>query len=46
MRRNSAGVLGPLFTVFLVGFGHSSTLVAIVGLSGIAAIVLWLFVSS
>jgi ACS family glucarate transporter-like MFS transporter len=43
---NSAGALGPLFTAFLVGFGHSFTsAVTIVGLSGIAGIVLWLFVN-
>jgi len=43
---NSAGALGPLFTAFLVGLGHSFTsAVTIVGLSGIAGIVLWLFVN-
>ncbi len=43
---NSAGALCPLFTAFLVGYGHSFTsAVTIVGLSCIAGIVLWLLVN-
>jgi len=43
---NSASAFGPLFTAFLVLFGHSFTsAVTIVGLFGIVGIALWLIVN-